>query len=68
MMRSGRNKLPAAFSSTAVERFSPAARLHALEEAVGLLPLSIGDVPQMFFHRPCGHYTNPSRANQGEIA
>lgn len=65
--RLGRNKLPAPFSSTTVQRTPSAARLHAPEKSVNLLPLSVRLIGEMLFHVR-RHYTNPRPPNQGETA
>ena len=65
--RLGRDELPAAFSSTTVQRASSAARLHAPHKAVDLLPLPVRLVRQMLFHVR-RHYTNRATTNQGETA
>ena len=65
--RLGRDELPAPFSPTTVQRAPSAARLHAPEKPVDLLPLSVRLVGKMLFHVR-RHYTNPATANQGETA
>ena len=65
--RLGRDELPAPFSPTTVQRAPSAARLHAPEKPVDLLPLPVRLIGEMLFHVR-RHYTNPATANQGETA